>query len=66
MEDSFLCLLFAAPKIVVLGPPASGRHTIGKVLQKKFNGVLIEANDVLRDAPTRLKDKLPANPNVVC
>jgi adenylate kinase family enzyme len=54
-----------APKIIILGPPASGRHTIGKLLQKKLNAVLIEKEELIRDAPSKLKDKLPANPNIV-
>lgn len=53
------------PQIVILGPPASGRHTIGKLLQKKNNAVLLECEDILRDAPSKLRDKLPPNPTVV-
>jgi adenylate kinase family enzyme len=59
-------LSIIVPKIVILGPPASGRHTIGKLLQKKFNAVLIEPEEILRDIPSKLKSKLPANPNIVC
>jgi len=59
-------LFFIVPKIIILGPPASGRHTIGKLLQKKLGAVLIDPEELLRDAPTKLKDKLPANPNIVC
>ncbi|CAF3551170.1 unnamed protein product, partial [Rotaria sp. Silwood1] len=53
-----------APKIIILGPPASGRHTIAKMLQKKLNAVLIEPEEILRDVPSKLKDKLPVNPTV--
>lgn len=66
----FLFVLFRifqiAPKIIILGPPTSGRHTIAKMLQKKLNTVLIEPNDLLHDVPRKFKDKLPANPMVVC
>jgi hypothetical protein len=64
-KNFFFGILILVPKIIFLGPPASGRHTIGKLLQKKFNTVLIEAEDVLRDASSKLKDKLPSNPNIV-
>ncbi|CAF2576932.1 unnamed protein product [Rotaria sp. Silwood2] len=53
-----------APKIIFLGPPASGRHTIAKMLQKKLNAILIEPEELLRDIPSKLKDKLPVNPTV--
>jgi adenylate kinase family enzyme len=59
-------LCFLVPKIIILGPPASGRHTIGKLLQKKLGAVLIDPEELLRDAPTKMKDKLPTNPNIVC
>ncbi|CAM4770181.1 unnamed protein product [Rotaria magnacalcarata] len=53
-----------APKIIILGSPASGRHTTAKLLQKKLNTILIEPDDLLRDVPTKLRDKLPANPTI--
>jgi len=56
---------FIVPKIIILGPPASGRHTIAKMLQKKLNTVLIEPDELLRDIPSKLKDKLPLNPTIV-
>jgi tRNA uridine 5-carbamoylmethylation protein Kti12 len=62
----FDCYLFIAPKILIIGPPASGRHTIGKMLQKKISAVIIEQDEVLRDAPSRFKEQLPPNPTVVC
>jgi tRNA uridine 5-carbamoylmethylation protein Kti12 len=62
----FDCYLFIAPKIIILGPPASGRHTIAKMLQKKLNTVIIESDELLRDAPSKLKEKLPVNPTIVC
>lgn len=68
MKTNFLLIyedFFLVPKILIIGPPASGRHTIGKLLQKKTNAVLIEPDDILRDAPSKIKDKLPANPNIV-
>jgi tRNA uridine 5-carbamoylmethylation protein Kti12 len=55
-----------APKIIILGPPASGRHTIAKMLQKKLKAIIIEPDDLLHDVPSKLKDKLPVNPTVVC
>jgi hypothetical protein len=45
------------PKIFILGPPASGRHIIAKMLQKKLNTVLIE--------PDELSSKLPLNSTIV-
>ncbi len=57
---------FIAPKILIIGPPASGRHSLAKMLQKKLNAVLIEPDEILRDAPSKFKDKLPANPTIVC
>lgn len=54
-----------APKIIILGAPVSGRHTVAKMLQKKLNTVLIEPEELLRDAPSKLKDKIPVNANIV-
>ena len=62
----FVLICILVPKIIILGPPASGRHTIGKLLQKKLGTILIEPEEVLRDAPSKLKDKLLANSNIVC
>ena len=59
-------MFFLAPKIIILGPPASGRHTIARMLQKKLNAIIIEPDELLRDVPSKLKDQLPANPTVVC
>ncbi|UJR14152.1 hypothetical protein I4U23_001147 [Adineta vaga] len=53
---------FDAPKIIILGPPASGRHTIAKMLQKKLNTVLIESKELLQNIPNKFKDKLSSNP----
>jgi hypothetical protein len=65
-EREFVFFIFIlVPKIIFLGPPASGRHTIGKLLQKKSNAILIDSEELLRDAPSKLKDKLPTNPNIV-
>ncbi len=61
-----IIVVLIAPKIVILGPPASGRHTIAKMLQKKFNTILIEPEELLHDIPTKLKDQLPPNPRIVC
>ncbi len=36
------------------------------MLQKKLNTVLIEPYELLHDVPNKLKDKLPANPTIVC
>ncbi len=58
--------LFIVPKIIILGPPASGRHTIARMLQKKLNTVIIEPDELLRDASSKLKEILPANPTIVC
>ncbi|CAF1491725.1 unnamed protein product [Adineta steineri] len=52
------------PRVIILGPPASGRHTIGKLLQKKLNAVLIEAADLLHNIPSKFKDKLPPKPTI--
>lgn len=49
----------------MLGPPASGRHTIGKMLSKKLGTILLDPEEIIRDAPSQLKNKLPANPSVV-
>jgi hypothetical protein len=35
------------------------------MLQKKLNTVLIEPDELLRDIPSKLKDKLPLNPTIV-
>jgi hypothetical protein len=61
----FFLISIIVPKIIILGPPASGRHTIGKLLQKKLNTVLIEPEEILRDIPNKFKSKLPTNPNIV-
>ncbi|CAF3834049.1 unnamed protein product [Adineta steineri] len=55
---------FDAPKIIILGPPASGRHTIAKMLQKSLNAVLIEPNELLNNVSKKFKDKLPTNPTI--
>ncbi|CAF1204132.1 unnamed protein product [Adineta ricciae] len=54
---------FDAPKIIILGPPASGRHTIAKMLQKKLNAVVIEPSKLLQNIPPKFKDQLPPNAN---
>lgn len=56
---------FVAPKIVILGPPASGRHTLAKILQKKINAVIIEPEELLQEIPHKFKNALPTNPTVV-
>ena len=62
----FYSFLLIAPKIIILGPPASGRHTMARMLQKKLNAVLVESDELLHDVPSKLKDKLPLNPTIVC
>lgn len=66
-SSSFLIdYLFIAPKIIILGPPASGRHTLAKMLQRKLNAVVIEPEELLREIPHKFKSVLPENPTVVC
>jgi hypothetical protein len=36
------------------------------MLQKKLNTVIIEPDELLRDASSKLKEILPANPTIVC
>ncbi|CAF0804531.1 unnamed protein product [Didymodactylos carnosus] len=53
-----------APKIVIIGPPSSGRKTLAKLLCKKLNTILIQPEDLLSEAPSKLKDKLPRDPSL--
>jgi hypothetical protein len=36
------------------------------MLQKKLNTVIIEPDELLRDASSKLKEILPANSTIVC
>ena len=66
-EDADLMLEIAilAPKIIILGPPSSGRHTVAQMLQKKLNAVLIDPEELLHNVPSTFKGQLPDNPTLV-
>ena len=64
-EDLILEIAILAPKIIILGPPSSGRHTVAHMLQKKLNAVLIEPEELLHNVPSKFKDQLPDKPTLV-
>jgi adenylate kinase len=47
----------AVPQIVILGPPASGKRSIGKMVASKLHCTHLTQENIIEEADTALKNK---------
>ena len=65
---TWLICLFPVPQIVIMGPPASGKRTISKMVSSKLRTAHLTPENLIADADSDLKTEAEAfvKRNEVC